>query len=80
MTSAVLTSKGQVTIPAAVRKALRVDAGDRVQFIEIEGGRYEIVAATQPVTTLKHMFGKPAKRASVTQMNKAIATAAARRP
>lgn len=79
MPSAVLTSKGQITIPAAVRKALQVDAGDRLQFVAVEAGRYEIVAATQPVTTLKGMFGKPAKPISVRQMNKAIASAAARR-
>jgi AbrB family looped-hinge helix DNA binding protein len=73
MTTATLTSKGQITIPAAVREALRVGTGDRVEFIEIEPGRYEFIAATRPVTALKGMFGKPVKSASIEDMNAAIA-------
>jgi len=73
MTTATLTSKGQITIPAAVRESLRVGTGDRVEFIEIEPGRYEFIAATRPVTALKGMFGKPAKSASIEDMNAAIA-------
>lgn len=33
MTTATPTSKGQITIPVEVRKALGVDAGDRVEFV-----------------------------------------------
>jgi AbrB family looped-hinge helix DNA binding protein len=32
MSTATLTSKGQITIPAIVRSALGVEAGDRVEF------------------------------------------------
>ncbi len=35
-------TKGQITIPKNVRKALGVDAGDRVTFI-IEGGSVRVV-------------------------------------
>lgn len=73
MTTATLTSKGQITIPAEVRHDLKVDAGDRVEFIQIAPGRYEFVAATQSVTELKGMFGKPAKAVSIEDMNQAIA-------
>lgn len=73
MTTATLTSKGQITIPADVRHDLKVDAGDRVEFIQIAPGRYEFVAATQNVTELKGMFGKPTKAVSIDDMNKAIA-------
>ena len=73
MTTATLTSKGQITIPANVRHDLKVDAGDRVEFILIAPGRYEFVAATQSVTELKGMFGKPTKKISIDDMNKAIA-------
>lgn len=78
MPTASITSKGQITIPASVRKALHVEPGDRVRFIELATGRYELVAATQPVTALKGMFGKPGKTVSITKMNKAIAAAGAR--
>lgn len=73
MTTATLTSKGQITIPAEVRQALKVDAGDRVEFVQIAPGRYEFVAATQNVSELKGMFGKPAKSVSIDDMNEAIA-------
>ncbi len=73
MATATLTSKGQITIPADVRHDLQVDAGDRVEFIQIAPGRYEFVAATQNVTELKGMFGKPAKKVSIDDMNKAVA-------
>ena len=73
MTTATLTSKGQITIPAAVRAALGVDAGDRVEFVEVAPGRYEFIAATRPVTALKGMFGKPRRVVSIEAMNAVIA-------
>jgi AbrB family looped-hinge helix DNA binding protein len=73
MTTATLTSKGQITIPAEVRHDLKVDAGDRVEFIQIAPGRYEFMAATQNITDLKGMFGKAPISVSIDAMNKAIA-------
>lgn len=73
MPTATLTSKGQITIPVDVRNHLRVDAGDRVEFVQIAPGRYEFVAATHRVEELKGMFGKPSRTVSITEMNKAIA-------
>lgn len=72
MTTATLTSKGQVTIPAAVRAGLGVETGDRVEFVEVAPGRYEVVAATLPVTALKGIVTKPRKSVSIEQMNAAI--------
>lgn len=76
MTTATLTSKGQITIPAKVRAGLGVDAGDRIEFMEIEPGRYEIIAATQSVKVLKGVIRKPDHSVSIEQMNAAIAHAA----
>ncbi len=73
MTTATLTSKGQITIPAAVRAALGVDTGDRVEFVEVSPGRFEFIAATGSVTALKRMFGKRPTPVSVEAMNEAIA-------
>ncbi len=73
MVTATLTSKGQITVPAAVREALGVDAGDRVEFVEVAPGRYELIAATRSVTALKGMFGKARKSVSIEEMNAAIA-------
>jgi antitoxin PrlF len=73
MATATLTSKGQITIPASIRDALHIGTGDRVEFVEVEPGRYEFIAATRPVTALKGMFGKPKKAVSIEDMNAAIA-------
>jgi antitoxin PrlF len=73
MSTATLTSKGQITIPAEVRRNLNVDAGDRIEFVLIEPGRYEVIAATRSVRELRGIFGKPARRVSIEEMNAAIA-------
>ena len=73
MSTATLTSKGQTTIPAEVRNDLKVDAGDRIEFVLIAPGRYEFVAATIEVTALKGMFGPAKKIVSIESMNAAIA-------
>lgn len=73
MTAATVTAKGQITIPATVRASLGVDTGDRLEFVEVAKGRFEIVAATQPVTALKGLIPRPSKPVSIEAMNDAIA-------
>ncbi len=73
MTTATLTSKGQITIPAAVRESLGVNTGDRVEFVEVAPGRYELIAATRSVMELKGMFGPATKSLSIEDMNAVIA-------
>lgn len=73
MSTATMTSKGQITIPATVRAALGVEAGDRVEFVQVEPGHFELVAATQSVTALKGLVRKPASPVTIEVMNKAIA-------
>jgi len=78
MSTATVTSKGQITIPAAVRAALGVDTGDRVEFVQVEPGRFELVAATRSVVALKGLIRKPASPVTIEAMNKAVATKGAR--
>jgi len=78
MSTATLTSKGQITIPADVRRSLNVQMGDRVEFVQVEPGRFEIVAATRSVRELKGLFGKPDRAVSIEEMNRAIAERGAR--
>lgn len=73
MQAAQVTSKGQITIPAEVRRALQVSEGDRVQFVQIAPGRFEFMAATRDVRELKGMFGPAKATVSVEDMNAAIA-------
>lgn len=73
MSTATLTSKGQITIPADVRRSLNVRAGDRVEFVPVEQGRFELVAATRSVRELKGLFGKAVRTVSIDEMNRTIA-------
>lgn len=78
MSTATLTTKGQITIPVDVRRALNVEAGDRVEFVQIEPGRFEVIAATRSVRELKGRFGTPQRAVSIEAMNAAIAAQATR--
>jgi antitoxin PrlF len=73
VTTATLTSKGQITIPADVRRALNVQTGDRVEFVQVQPGRFELVAATRSVRELRGMFGKPARSLTIDDMNRVVA-------
>lgn len=73
MSTATLTSKGQITIPADVRRELNVQTGDRVEFVQVEPGRFELVAATRSVRELKGLFGKAKRTVSIEEMNRVIA-------
>jgi antitoxin PrlF len=73
MTTATVTSKGQITIPLKVRQALSVDAGDRVEFVEHEPGQFLLLAANRSVKDLKGLFAPPRRAVSIQAMNRAIA-------
>jgi len=77
--AATITSKGQVTIPVKVRAALGVDAGDRIEFVEVGKGEFNIVAATRSVRELQGMLQRKGRKpVSIEEMNAAIAEGAAR--
>lgn len=71
MSTATVTSKGQITIPADVRRRLGLESGDRVEFVEADGG-FAIKAANDDVRALKGMLRRPEKAVSVADMNAAI--------
>ena len=73
MATATVTSKGQVTIPAAVRKALGLDTGSRIEFVETGKGQFAIVVATSSIRDLKGILRKPTKPVSLKDMEYAIA-------
>jgi AbrB family looped-hinge helix DNA binding protein len=78
MPTATITSKGQVTIPIRVRTALGVDAGDRIEFVELEEGKFAIIPATRSLEELNGRFkGRRKTAATIEEMNEAIARGAA---
>lgn len=78
MPAATITSKGQITIPVQVRNALGLDAGDRIEFVELQKGQFAIIPATRSLKELKGMFRHKRKKRAVTvdEMNAAIARGA----
>ncbi len=72
MTTATMTSKGQITIPAAIRQRLGLDNGDRVEFIETADGSFAIRPANDDVRSLKGLLRKPAAAVSLDDMAVAV--------
>lgn len=69
---AVLTSKGQVTIPVAVRNRLRLKTGDSLDFVVTNNDRIEIIPARVPVRSLKGLVPRPDRSVSLKEMDRAI--------
>jgi antitoxin PrlF len=69
MDTAIVSSKGEITIPARVRASLGFQPGDRVEFVEIEAGQFAIRAATHSVKTLKGMIRLSETAVSIEDMN-----------
>ena len=72
MATSIVSSKGQVVIPAEVRSDMQVEQGSRVEFVKTADG-WLLKPATQSVTRLKGMIAKPKKPVSIEDMNRAIA-------
>jgi hypothetical protein len=49
-----------------------LDVGDRIEFVELEKGRFAIVPATVPLQRLKGIIRKPERPVSIEDMNTAI--------
>lgn len=73
-----MTSKGQVTIPKAIRNCLNLHTGDRLLFIIDRKGRIILTAQTMNTSAL---FGiiKSKKRLTDTIIKKTIAKTTVRR-
>lgn len=78
MTTATITSKGQITIPAIVRSELKAAPDDRIEFIKISEGHYEIFPVTRDVKQLKGII-KSKKTISIEKINTAIKCMAAKK-
>ena len=73
MTTAAVTSKGQITIPAEVRKDLGLKAGDRVLFVKGEHGEYILKVKTGSIMNLRGFVKWKGKPATIEEMNETIA-------
>lgn len=80
MPSALITSKGQATIPKAIRERLRVAPGDRIDFVVQADGTVKVEPAIQGVAPLKGLLSAKGRRpVSVAAMHAVIRRRAAGR-
>lgn len=79
MTTATITSKGQITIPMKVRSDMGLAAGDRVEFVRMQDGHYAVVPASHSIRSLKGIVPRPDKPVSLDDMQDAIAAGASGR-
>jgi antitoxin PrlF len=72
MPSAKLTSKGQITIPKEVRKALGLQTGDRLAFRLQQDGTVRVEAETVDLLSLRGSVRTKVKGLSIEAMKEAI--------
>ncbi len=78
MSTATLTSKGQITVPKSVRDQLGLETGDRIEFVETEAGAFSIIPATRDVKALKGIVSAK-KAVSIEEMQQAVRRRAAQK-
>lgn len=71
MSEATVTSKGQITIPADIRKALGLSAGERVVFTRFSDGTTVMRAKTRSILDLKGMLKRKSgkRKVAIKDMN-----------
>lgn len=76
MAVATLTSKGQITLPVAVRKKLGLAPGDQVDFVE-SGEGFALIPVSKHPSVLRGRFaGRVARPVSIDEMKEAVAEGA----
>ena len=73
MTTAAVTSKGQITIPIEVRRKHGIKTGDRIDFIENEKGELVLRQKKGSIMDLIGCLKWDGPPVSIEEMNKAIA-------
>jgi antitoxin PrlF len=80
MPTAMLTSKGQLTLPKPIRELLRLHPGDAVDFIVDDQGEVRVRAGRFDPRDLRGLLKKPGRNpVSLEAMDEAIRSARAGR-
>jgi antitoxin PrlF len=72
MPSATVTSKGQITIPVEIRRALKIKPGTRIVFYETSPGNFAMAAKTGSIRDLEGCVPKLDYVPTIEEMNEAI--------
>ncbi|MEA5550642.1 AbrB/MazE/SpoVT family DNA-binding domain-containing protein [Anabaena cylindrica UHCC 0172] len=77
MTSATITTKGQVTIPKEIRDYLNLDTGSKVDFVIDENGIVKLIPLNIPIKKLSGILHREGmKSATLEEMERTISEAA----
>lgn len=72
MSEATVTSKGQVTIPAEIRRAMGLTSGERVVFTQLDDGTTVFRAKRRSILELRGLLksaGGSKRRVAIKDMN-----------
>ena len=73
-----ITTKGQATIPKAIREHLRLKAGDRVKFFVHPDGSV-VLLPKRPASVLRGIIKGRRRLVTLEEMDEAVASGAAER-
>jgi len=72
MPTATVTSKGQITIPAQVRRALGLKPGARIDFYETSDGEYVLRSKTGSIMEMRGCLTHAGPPITIEEMNQAV--------
>jgi AbrB family looped-hinge helix DNA binding protein len=73
MATSSVTSKGQITLPISVRKKLRLNSGDLVEFVEREDGEFTVKAKKGDLMEFYGFMKRTGKPLTIKEMDDSIA-------
>ena len=77
MTSATITTKGQVTIPKEIRDYLNLDTGSKVDFVIDENGIVKLIPLNIPIQKLSGILHRKGMKATTLEEMEQIISEAA---
>lgn len=78
MADSTMTSKGQMTVPKAIRDQFHLKTGDRIEFV-VEDGRIVLLPATRTLAQLGEILPAAPRKVTLEEMDQAIRERAVRR-
>lgn len=67
-----ITSKGQITLPSEIRKALKIKSGDKLDFTLTSDGELRARRIESGLESIASILPKPASTLSVAEMDHVI--------
>lgn len=79
MSESTISSKGQVTVPKAIRTRLHLQPGDRLRFVVDDDGAVRLAAATRDLSALRDILPRPKRHAKLQDIEATIRRRAIKR-